>query len=104
MAKEIYFHIWNGHFKMWGYDCYKQKDQTEIKLYWGKIGESLSDLRVKSKIFTNYWDAYDYIEDKIDEKERKGYEAIQNAIWTSYVCKEISLSQLIGIIEKTKIT
>ncbi len=102
MAREIYFHIWNGHFKMWGYDCYKSKDYTEIVLYWGKIADSLSHLQQKSKIFTDYWDAYDFIKDKIDDKLRKGYVALKDSDWGRYACEEITLSELIRMIEQLK--
>ena len=102
MAREIYFHIWNNHFKMWGYDCYVQKDQTEIALYWGRIGQSLSDLQQKRKIFSEYWDAYDYIKNKVDDKLRKGYVAIKNSEWTKYVGEETSLSDFIKLIEEAR--
>lgn len=102
MAREIYFHIWEGHFKMWGYDCYKQKGQTEIVLYWGRIAGSLGRLQQKSKIFIEYWDAYDFIKNKIDDKLRKGYVAFKNSDWSRYSCEEISLSELIRMIEKLK--
>ena len=103
MAREIYFHIWNGHFKMWGYDCYISKDHTEIKLYWGKIADSLSHLQQKSKMFTDYWDAYDFIKDKIDDKLRKGYVALKNSDYTKYTGEEITLSELIRMIEQLKL-
>ena len=101
MAKYIYFHIWNNHFKMWGYDCYRNEEAKEYRIlcYWGKIADNLSKLQQKEKAFNWFGDAYDFISEKIDDKLRKGYVAVLNTDYHKFVCGDINLSQFLGIIE-----
>ena len=103
MAKHIYFHIWNNHFKMWGYDSYYNNDNGQVRVifYWGSIKDSLGLLQQKEKIM-DYWDAHDLIKKKIDEKLHKGYVAVLNADYHKFVCGDINLSQFLGIIEYKK--
>lgn len=103
MAKYIYFHIWNNHFKMWGYECYRNNDNGEVRIifYWGRIKDSLSGLQQKEKTL-DYWDGYSLINKKVDEKLRKGYVAVLNSDYTRFTCGEITLHQFLGIIENQR--
>jgi len=104
MSKYIYFHIWDNHFKMWGYESYRNEEKKEYRIlcYWGKIANSLSKLQSKEKVLNWFGDAYDFISKKVDEKINKGYVAVKNTEYTKYSSGEITLSQLINIIESEK--
>lgn len=100
MAEYIYFNIWRNHFKMWGYDSFQDEKTGTVRviLYWGRIADSLQKLQQKEK-FMSWGDAYSYIKEKLDDKERKGYVPIKNWQYGRYTIGEISLSELIRIIE-----
>ena len=104
MSEYIFFNIWDGHFKMWGYDTYKDNNTDEWKLvtYWGKIRDGLSKLQTKEKIFKDNWGCLDYIREKIDDKLRKGYVRLENKVYSRYSCGEITLSELVKEIEGNK--
>lgn len=106
MSEFIFFNIWDGHFKMWGYDCYQNDDTGETRLitYWGKIQNTLQKLQQKEKIYPReqYFDCMDYIHKSIDDKLSKGYIRLENSIYTKYVCGEITLDKLIEEIEKKR--
>lgn len=102
MSEYIYFNIWNGHFKMWGFDTFENNDTGEWRLilYWGKIKNNLSKLQKKEKKFDGYWDCFDYIKDTIDGKLRKGYVRLENRVYSQYSCGEITLTELVKKIEE----
>lgn len=101
MSEYIFFHIWNGHFKMWGYDTFHDTKTGEWRLvtYWGKIRDTLSKLQKKEKPFPNMWDCQDYVREKIDNKLSKGYVRVENGVYSQYSCGEITLSELVIKIE-----
>ena len=103
MADLIYFHIWNNHFKMWGYETFQNIETGKIRIcfYWGRLADTLSKLQQLEKEM-GFWDACDLIKEKIDEKLRKGYIAVPNIEYSKYSSGQISLSELIKIIEKEK--
>lgn len=90
---------------MWGYQSYHDhsKGTHRIVSYWGRIRPSLSKLQQKEKVIENFWDAQDYIKKKIDEKLRKGYVAVDSAIYSQYSTEEISLSEFIQAIQEAKL-
>ena len=104
MSHLIYFNIWNGHFKMWGYDTFKdEKGNYRLITYFGKISDSLQKLQSREKLFNGlnpFWDCYDYVKAKIQDKLCKGYVTIENYRYSKYSCGKIQLSQFIKIIEK----
>ena len=105
----IYFHVWDGHFKMWGYQAYKNKDTGNYRLvtYHGRIAETLDKLRQIEKNFDGnndapFFDCYDYVKSKISGKLCKGYVPVPNHIYTKYSMGEMSLSKFIAEVEKVK--
>ena len=107
MSELIYFNIWNGHYKMWGYDTFKNIETGEYNLvvYYGKIQNTLSKLTKREKKFTGhtaFWDCYDYVKKKIEEKLCKGYVPIKNVVWGKIATEEITLSEFVEICEKYK--
>jgi len=104
MAEYTYFNIWDNHFKMWGYEAYQNEENGSIRIcfYWGKIADTLQKLQAKEKHVPSCADAYSLIQKKTDEKLRKGYVAVNSTDYSKYSCGEISLSQLIDIIESQK--
>lgn len=104
MAELIWFNIWDGHFKMWGFDMYSNEKtgESNVIIYYGRITDSLQKLRKLNKKFKTYFDCYDYIMAKIKDKDSKGYIQLQNSDWGKFTTGEISLSELIAMIESVK--
>lgn len=103
LAEYIYFNIWNNHFKMWGYESYKNVNTSKVQVifYWGRIADSLQKLQTLEKDF-KYWDTIDLIRKKIDEKLRKGYVAVLNSDYTKFSGGQISIGHFIQVIENQK--
>jgi hypothetical protein len=64
--------------KLWGYTSFVNNttDAWSIQYYYGSIGRPMQNLNVTEKIYPNQWAAQDDITEKIEDKERKGYEKI----------------------------
>jgi hypothetical protein len=82
MSDKIYFHIWDNHFKMWGYKEYLNNNnnkEVKIVLYYGRIQKDMEKLRHSEKIFIDNEKVYakdeakKYIRSRIRNKLRKGY-------------------------------
>lgn len=82
MASVVWVCINANQAKVWGYDIFgsvnPQIDETEVIYYWGSLGRTMQQLTQKRINYNNYWDAYDAVSDKMDEKERKGYIRVPN--------------------------
>lgn len=101
MAKDVWVNIWDGHFKVWGFDLFQDNNggNCELTLYWGKIGLPMEQLTQKKKPFGCYADAYDYIMDKIKTRGAHGYRRMPNHIYFPYTYEEKPLSELVQYIE-----
>jgi len=101
MANMVWVNIEDNHFKIWGFDIFQDNTTGECELitYWGRIGTPMQKLAKNKKPFRNYPDAYDYIMDKIKEKNAKGYKQMPNHEYFEYTYQDKPLSQLIEQIE-----
>ena len=104
MSEYIYFNVWDGCFKMWGFDIFQDGETGECRLivYFGGIHRSIHKLRKMEKPFSNFGDCYDYIMDNMKEKRAKGYIALKNSIYTEWSISEQPISALIQEIENAK--
>jgi len=103
MANDVWVNISDNHFKVWGFDCFEDNTgKCDVITYWGRIGLSMQKLAKNTKQFPGYFDAYDYIMDKIKEKGAKGYKRIPNHIYFSFTYGDKPLSQLIQLIENNQ--
>lgn len=101
MAEIVWVHINNGHSKVWGYDCFTQEatGETEVITYWGRIGLPMHKLQQKRKQFPRFFDAYDYIRAKVDEKDFKGYKRMPNHQYFGLIHQDAPLSLIYAAIE-----
>lgn len=110
MSDNIYFHIWDNHFKMWGYKEYLNNNNNDVKiiLYYGRIQKDLEKLRNSEKIFIDNEkisakdEAKKYIRSRIRNKLRKGYIPINNSIYQDFATGNLSMDEFIAYIEKRK--
>jgi len=98
-VNEIYFHIDDGHSKIWGLDVFRGIDNhaTTVLTYWGRIGVPMDRLQKKEKDFKSYYDAYDFAWEKIQEKIAKGYHAMPNSQYFQLVLDEKPVWQIINL-------
>lgn len=104
MAEIVWVHISDGHSKVWGYDCFTQEasGETEVITYWGRIGLSMSKLQKNHKQFKRFFDAYDYVRDKVDEKQAKGYKRMPNHTYFGLIHDDVPLSLIYATIENLR--
>ena len=98
MRKDIFFNIWDNHFKMWGYS----HNKNELTTYWGKIQNNPKNLQSKTQTFEDVDEMIKYIKTKTQQKLSKGYITIPKDIYSKYTSGEITLSQLVNEIETKK--
>lgn len=95
MSEVIYFHIWDGHFKMWSWETFHNDDGTvDLILSWGRIKNSFQKLQHKVKKFPSPTASYCYIQSTAAVKAAKGYVAIPSKDYGQYEMGEISLGEL----------
>jgi len=105
MAQPVWVNILDNHSKVWGYDFFSKEGggSNTIITYYGKIGLSMQNLRKTEKEFNNYYDARDYVMQKIKEKEQKGYIQIPNHKYFGFICDNRTPDYIRDyIIEQTK--
>lgn len=103
MAEIVWVHISNGHSKVWGFDCFTQaNDETEVITYWGRIGLTMDKLQKNRKQFTHFGDAHDYVRNKVDEKQFKGYKRMPNHQYFGLIHQDAPLSLIYATIENLK--
>lgn len=78
----IYINTENGSHKFWGYSSEKEKvnymsNKWTVTTYWGRIGQSLDNCQRKSFTFEHEFQARDFIEKKLREKQGKGYRPVE---------------------------
>ncbi len=71
MSEIVWACVNNGSFKVWGFDCFtnEKTGETNIITYFGRIGRTMQELRKINKWFKSYGDTYDYIMQKIKDKD-----------------------------------
>ena len=114
----IFFHIWNGHFKLWGYESYvDDEDKHRVSIFWGSLNNVIDSLKrkvkpglviapqssqVQEKRFHHSTGYSSFTWDKVEEKIAKGYREIPVKIWQDYISGVVCITELLYNIEKRK--
>lgn len=61
--------------KVWGYDSFRNVDTGEMQViwFWGTAGKYMHELQKKTTMYPTWYDAYDAVRNRIDDKTRSGY-------------------------------
>ena len=100
MSDYVYCHIWDGHFKVWGYDSYKSDGGPfEFICYWGRIGVPMQRLQKRRREFSKFGEARAFLMAKLQDKELKGYVPIKNSVYFSAVDNN-DFTKIIGAVKR----
>jgi len=103
----LYFHIWDGHFKMWGFEVQVHYNMGEpyynILFYWSKIMKDIKKLRTVMKMDLKKDEVFKILSEKIYEKLQKGYVPIYRNQYTEYTNGTVRQSEFIKFINGKQI-